>query len=148
MLSFPIIIIHNSLLERTLPLWLYSVHREIIWPCPATTKKKRLTHPFQRLALPRDVFQVWRPFLFYFFTASPSLFSILTSFPYFLSLSGSLKQPGFQSPTWWSFETLVCHLLGHSFPNKVIFLASTHHLLELLTYHAGNRVSWDWVATF
>ena len=146
MLSFAIIIIPNSLLERTLPLWLYSVHREIIWPCPPVkgyNKKKRLTYPFQRLALPRDVLQVWRPFLFYFLTASPSLFSILTLFPYFLSLSGSLKQSGFQSSAWWSFETLVCHLLSHSFPNKVIFLASRTHLLELLTYHAGNRVGWD-----
>ena len=55
-----------------------SAHRKIIWWCHLwmDAKKKRLTHPFLRLALPRDVLQDWRPFLLYFFIASPSLFCL------------------------------------------------------------------------
>ena len=37
-----------------------SAYREIIWPYPSVNsynKKKRLTHPFQRLAIPGDVLQ-------------------------------------------------------------------------------------------
>ena len=106
MLSFAIIIIPNSLLERTLPLWLYSVHREIIWPCPPVkgyNKKKRLTYPFQRLALPRDVLQDLRPF---FFTSSLLLprFCLQTLGPHCFSPSGSIKKKnGIQALTRWLF---------------------------------------------
>ena len=52
-------------------------------PVNSYNKKKRLTHPFQRLALP-DVLQDWRPFRFTCPTASPFLLTLL---PQCLSLS-------------------------------------------------------------
>ena len=39
-----------------------------------------------------------RPFLLHFFTASPSLFCLLTSVPHCFSLSDSIKEPGIQTP--------------------------------------------------
>ena len=65
-----IIILCNSLPQRTLPLYLTylcSVHRQIIWPCPSVNsynKQKSLTHLFQRLTILGAVSGGWRPFPF------------------------------------------------------------------------------------
>ena len=145
MLSFAIIIIPNSLLERTLPLWLYSVHREIIWPCPPVkgyNKKKRLTYPFQRLALPRDVLQDLRPF---FFTSSLLLprFCLQTLGPHCFSPSGSIKKKnGIQAPTRWLFWDInLPSSQSAGFLNKALFVASTPYFSDLLASHVVNRVS-------
>ena len=68
-----------------------SAHREIIRPIPSTntySKKKRLTHPFQSLAIPKDRCSArLKTLSFYFLTASPSLFCLLNLVPHFVSLS-------------------------------------------------------------
>ena len=106
-IAFVIAIIHTGVPQKILPLCLIvklkslcSAHRERIWPCPLVNsynKKKKLIHHFQRLALSGDVLQDCRPFLLYFFTASP-LFCLLTSVPHCFSLSGSITEPGIQTP--------------------------------------------------
>ena len=63
--AFVTTVIHKVLALRTLHLCLTikglcSAHREIIWPCPPVnsySKKKRLIHPFQRLAICGDILQ-------------------------------------------------------------------------------------------
>ena len=79
-------------------------------PVNSYNKRKRLTNPFQRLALPGDVLQDWRPFCFtsllhlsfyslYFPNASPSLFCPWTLVPHCFSLSNSIKDADIQIPT-------------------------------------------------
>ena len=104
--------IHNGLPQRTLPRclivklkWLCSVYGEIIWPCPSVNcykEKKRLTHSFQRLALPREILQDLWPLLLYFLIASPTLFCLLTLVPPCFSL-WFYKRTWHPDPTRWSF---------------------------------------------
>ena len=104
---------------------LCSALREIIWPFPSMntySQKKRLTHTFQRLAIPRDILEDWRPFHFtsplplppFHFTSHYLSLSILllTSVPHWFSLADCIKEPGIQ--TWQDdfSETPVCHLFS------------------------------------
>ena len=68
------------------------------------------------------------------FTLLPHL-SLLTLVLY-KSLASRPRQDGY-------FETLVCHLLRASFPNKVVFPPSTCCLLDLLACHVVSRASLD-----
>ena len=146
-IAFVITIIYNSLPQRTLPLCLAVklkcfclAHREIIWPCPPV-KKKRLTHPFQRLVLPRDVPQDWTPL----FTLLPHcLSSILPSD--FISLLlfslGLCEKTWHPEPTrWLIWDISLPSSPSAGFPNKVVFLASTLHILDSSTSHAENSTS-------
>ena len=104
---------------------LCSALREIIWPFPSMntySQKKRLTHTFQRLAIPRDILEDWRPFHFtsplplppFHFTSHYLSLSILllNSVPHWFSLADCIKEPGIQ--TWQDdfSETPVCHLFS------------------------------------
>ena len=143
-IAFVITIIHTDLPPKTLSLCLFvklkslcSAHRES--DCPPVNsynKKKKLIHHFQRFTLSGDLLQDCRPFLLHFFTASPSLFCLLTSVPHCFSLSDSIKEPGIQTPkdgysetfssvtqSWLTLCDLTdCSKLGFPF---------LHHLPEL-----------------
>ena len=87
-------------------------------------------------------FATLRTLSFYFPTASPSLFCLLTSVPPCFSLSDCIKEPDILFLTGWFPETLVCHLLGHlAFRIKIIFLTSTPHLLDSLACHVVSRMN-------
>ena len=115
-------------------------------PVNSYNKRKRLTNPFQRLALPGDVLQDWRPFCFtsllhlsfyslYFPNASPSLFCPWTLVPHCFSLS-NYKRCWHPDPN--KMFTLRPSSQSASFPGKVIFLASTPHLSDSLAYCARD----------
>ena len=86
-IAFVIIIIHNGLPQRTLPLCLTiklkclcSAHSEILRPCPFVNcyKKEDINPPLLKAGPSGDVVQDWRSFLLSLPTASPSLFCLLT----------------------------------------------------------------------
>ena len=84
---------------------LCSAQREtlILRTCEWLWEKKRLTHPFLRLAVPQHVLQAWWPFLLYFLIAFPPLFCLLTLVPHGFSLWSTIKEPGIQTWTRWLF---------------------------------------------
>ena len=138
----------------------FIVHREIIWPCPPlkAAVKKRLTHPFPEMfcktedtfyfifLLPLPLYSAfWLEFL------SPSL-----SVQFSRSVASDSLQPhesqhtrppcpsetGIQAPTRWLFRDIsLPSSWSASFLNKVIFLASTPCLLDLLACCAVSRLS-------
>ena len=125
-IAFVITIIYNSLPQRTLPLCLTVklkclclAHRKIIWPCPPV-KKKRLTHPFQRLALPRDVQQVWTP-LFTLLPHCLSLSILLSDFFSLLLFSLWLYERTWHpEPTrWLAWDISLPSSPSAGFPHKV-----------------------------
>ena len=74
-------------------------------------------------------------------TVSPSLFYLLTLVLPCFSLSDCIKEPGLQTLTrWLLWDIRLLSSWSASFPIKVIFLASTFHLLDSLACCAASRV--------
>ena len=119
--AFVIIIIHNGLPQGNLPLCLNvklkclcSVHRETTSPHPpvdVSRKKKKLTHPLMRLAIPQGYLQNLRPFDFTYSSPPPLC---------------AIKEAGIQTPIrWFIRDTSLASSPSAGFLNKVVFLAST-----------------------
>ena len=134
-----------------------SAHREIIWPIPSTntySKKKRLTHPSKGWPFPEIFWKTEGPFTLLPHclslpftlvpTTSPPLFCLLTSVPHWFSVPDFVKEPGIQTLTrWLLWDSSLPSFQLASFLNKVVFLASTPHLLDSLVCHMVRRVSLD-----
>ena len=140
-IAFVITIIYNSLPQRTLPLCLTVklkclclAHRKIIWPCPPV-KKKRLTHPFQRLVIPLEMFcKTEDPFTLFPHCVSLSILSFDFSSSLLLSL-WSIKDPNKMVILRFNLLSLLAPWLKS--------LALTPHFLDSLACHAASRASWN-----
>ena len=150
---FVIIIIYNSLLQRTLPLCLtvkclYSAHREIIWPCSPVNiynRKKRLTQPFRRLDIPLEMFcKTEEPFTL--LPHCPSLSILPFDFSSSLLLSLWLyKRTWYPDPDKMvSYsETLVCYLLGQPV-FRIKPYSSPQHFISWIHWPVVQRAEWAW----
>ena len=89
----------------------------------------------------------WRPF--YFLTAFPFLFSLLTLVLHCFSFSDSVKEPDIHTLTRWLFwDISLPSSQSAIFPNKVVFLTSAVHLSSSLACHAASRAILDLVTNW
>ena len=142
-------IINNDLPQRTLPLCLTGNWRAFIqpverWSDSAHLWTEKINYPFQRLSLPGDVFQDWRPFLLtHCLSLSILPFDFSSSLPLPLSL-------WLYKITWHPVsnkmvisETLVCHLLGQpAFQIKSYSLPQ--HLISQIHYLVVQQAELVW----
>ena len=83
-------------------------------------KKEEINHPHPRLVIPK---------MFTLFTLLPPCISLSILPFYFTSLSDSMKETGIQTPLRWFFgDPSPPSFQSASFPNKVVFFASTPRL--------------------
>ena len=128
--AFVIVITHNGLLQRILPLCLtLKVKCLCSETHPSVDGKKEETNtaPSQRLAILGDICKI--KYLFTLFHL-PHLWS--------------MKEPGIQTPTRWLYGDIsLPSSLSAGFLNKVLFLASTLPPSDSLASHVANRASLD-----
>ena len=131
--AFVIVITHNaSEKPAPLPVKLKCLCSE---PCPPVERKKKLTHtPARGLSVLGDTCKSKKPFYFVSLPPAPPPPNYLLS----------IKDSGIHSPAPTIFwDVNLPFSLPADFPNKVIFLASKSHLLDLLASPAASRVSLD-----
>ena len=123
------------------------------WVCDATQsshphlptcEQKRLTHPFQRLAIPLEMFlEIEDPLTLLPHCLFLSI-CLLMLVPHCFLLPDSTKELSIQIPArrlFWG--TSLPSSPSASSPNKVVFLASTSRLWGSLACCADSRVSLD-----
>ena len=95
-----------------------------------------------------DVLRNWRPF----HLTSPLPLTLYSVFDFSFSLLLSLwyiKEPGIQTQIRWLFwGASLPSSRSAGFPNKVVFLASTPHLLDSLACLVASRMSLDLVTSW
>ena len=143
---FLIAIIHNVLPQRTLPLCLtvkvplFSSQGDKL-----TCEKKSLTYHFPEADHSQRCFVRLKALWLYFPTSSPLYSAFWLQF-LIASLSDYIKESGIYTSTiWLLWDISLPSSSSVSFPNEVIFLASTLCLPDSLACHMVSRMSLDLV---
>ena len=135
-IAFVIIILHNGLPQRILPLCL-TVKLKCLCsePCPPIDgrKEKTNTPPCLRLAILGDICKIN---------------GLFTLFPPPCHL-WSIKEPGIQTPKRWLFWNIsLPSSWSAGFLNKIVFLASTPRLSDSLACHVESTASLELVSVW
>ena len=111
-------------------------------------RNKKLTHPSLKAGHSRRCFaRLIALFTLLHHHLSLSILPFLLNF-LIISLSGSIKEPGIQTRTRWLFwDISLPSFWSAGFLNKVILLALTPCLQDLLAYFAVSRISLDLVTS-